>query len=326
MRTKYLMAVPVVLLAMVLTAGAANAAEVAHWPLDDTAKEIYSDSVGTLDGSAAIITSDSAVGAGCLQVGGDPDKVSTGVDLDTYQKPITMMAWIKPDAVEQWGTIVGDNEDDFAGGLMFFIDFYPPDQFEMFGVDIGWVGMAGADWEGETVLGDGEWHHVAWTCNGARDDSTVYLDGEEHPDSWIDYFAPEDEEEVVGQFFLGFNSHTLGEEDAWFEGLIDDVRIFDTVLSEAQVAEYTNNPPPIDDDQDGLSDEYEDGIGTDPQDPDTDGDGMNDGLEVWWGSDPLNINDTAVVPIVSHMGIVLLVSLLAVVGIALVLRRRAQAA
>ena len=46
---------------------------------------------------------------------------------------------------------------------------------------------------------------------------------------------------------------------------------------------------PIDSDGDGLSDEYERRIGTDPYNPDTDGDGLNDGEEVLtYKTDPLN--------------------------------------
>ena len=46
---------------------------------------------------------------------------------------------------------------------------------------------------------------------------------------------------------------------------------------------------PIDSDGDGLSDEYELSIGTDPHNPDTDGDGLTDGEEVLkYKTDPLN--------------------------------------
>jgi hypothetical protein len=41
-----------------------------------------------------------------------------------------------------------------------------------------------------------------------------------------------------------------------------------------------NDNPTGDDDRDGLSNEYELRIGTDPNSPDSDGDGINDGNEV----------------------------------------------
>lgn len=46
--------------------------------------------------------------------------------------------------------------------------------------------------------------------------------------------------------------------------------------------------PVGDSDGDGLSDEEEADLGTDPNNPDTDGDGVTDGAEVDCGSDPLD--------------------------------------
>ena len=51
----------------------------------------------------------------------------------------------------------------------------------------------------------------------------------------------------------------------------------------------------IDSDGDGLSDDEEKAIGTDPLNPDTDGDGLSDGLERAWGLDPLKDNVTGII-------------------------------
>ena len=48
--------------------------------------------------------------------------------------------------------------------------------------------------------------------------------------------------------------------------------------------------PVLDSDDDGLSDDEEEDLGTDPDDPDSDDDGINDGDEVDCGSDPLDPN------------------------------------
>ena len=64
----------------------------------------------------------------------------------------------------------------------------------------------------------------------------------------------------------------------------------------AFAASHSTAPLPslnlIDSDGDGISDEDERGIGTDPFNPDTDGDGYDDGEEVVAGSDPLDPHDT----------------------------------
>ncbi len=50
-------------------------------------------------------------------------------------------------------------------------------------------------------------------------------------------------------------------------------------------------PPGLDDDGDGLSNEAEIALGLDPNRPDTSGDGMWDGDKVFWGFDPLASDD-----------------------------------
>ena len=50
-----------------------------------------------------------------------------------------------------------------------------------------------------------------------------------------------------------------------------------------------------DDDGDGLTNEQEAALGTDPHNPDTDGDGIPDGWEVRYGLNPL-VNDSAADP------------------------------
>ena len=52
----------------------------------------------------------------------------------------------------------------------------------------------------------------------------------------------------------------------------------------------------LDSDGDGLDDDFERDIGTDPFDPDSDGDGVPDGVEVWTGTDPLDANDPGDLP------------------------------
>jgi len=47
-------------------------------------------------------------------------------------------------------------------------------------------------------------------------------------------------------------------------------------------------PPPVDTDGDGIDDETEAMLGTDPMDPDSDDDGLTDGEEVELGTDPLD--------------------------------------
>ncbi|MBT7701860.1 MAG: DUF2341 domain-containing protein, partial [Verrucomicrobia bacterium] len=53
----------------------------------------------------------------------------------------------------------------------------------------------------------------------------------------------------------------------------------------------TQQPTHLDVDGDGLSEDEETAVGTDPNDPDSDRDGMNDGAELRWGFSPLTSNE-----------------------------------
>ena len=62
------------------------------------------------------------------------------------------------------------------------------------------------------------------------------------------------------------------------------------VLRTTSAFHQSATPDPLDSDEDGLSDDEEEDLGTDPDDPDSDDDGVNDGDEVDCGSDPLDPN------------------------------------
>jgi hypothetical protein len=81
-----------------------------------------------------------------------------------------------------------------------------------------------------------------------------------------------------------------------------------------------------DDDNDGLSDAQEAGLGTNPLVADTDGDGFDDGVEVAAGTDPLDPDDFPAgalqLPAIGLLGRLLLMGLLAAVGLSAALHRR----
>jgi hypothetical protein len=85
-------------------------------------------------------------------------------------------------------------------------------------------------------------------------------------------------------FFLGSNKQGTGR---WLKGAIDDFRLYDRILSPAEVKQLHDSQA-ADLDGDGLSDLNEAFWTTNPASADSDGDGMPDGWELDHGLDPLS--------------------------------------
>ncbi len=88
--------------------------------------------------------------------------------------------------------------------------------------------------QGDTALNDGEWHHVA--CVVSRDaalqspDIAIYLDGNDDTQTTTD----PDKFNIVGTFPVTIGQRRTNS-DREFLGQIDDVRIFDTILTRDQI-------------------------------------------------------------------------------------------
>ena len=126
------------------------------------------------------------------------------------------------------------------------------------------------------VVPSGTWTHVAWQYDGT--DKVVYVNGTE-----TSRLAGNNQTSPGLDIVIGFTARNgMGS----FNGSIDEVKIYDEILTAAEIT-AAMGPPIEDDDSDGLSNDDEVNIhGTDPNDPDSDDDGILDGVEVANGLDP----------------------------------------
>ncbi len=149
---------------------------------------------------------------------------------------ITITAWIKTSATDT-GTIISWGPATPDGGRFGFRVNENRIRSE----------FSGGNVQGASAVNDGGWHHVAVTVQANATISypavTLYVDGQDdtlstEDDTLIDIL--DDSDKVVR---IGCRASA---EDRWFGGLIDDLRIYDRVLSAAEIAGAAGRVAPFD--------------------------------------------------------------------------------
>ena len=201
---------------------------IAHWKLDETEGSIAHDSIsnndGTLNGNPAWQPTGGMIG-GALAFDGIDDYVDCGnASIFEITEQITLAAWIKVNAFDKgWQAIV--TKGDCAWRIQRAGHF---NRIE-FACDV--VSRAGQSHLrnvlGDVSVDDGRWHHVA----GVFDGEMLYL----YVDGVLDNSRDAPGEICNNQFnvYIGENSEIVGH---YWNGLIDDVRIYDQALSAEEIA------------------------------------------------------------------------------------------
>jgi len=231
------------LVSFVLVLGLAvnvQAGLVGHWKLDEGSGTTAADSsgkgnTGTLHNGPTWRPSDGQIG-GALELDGIDDYVEVPDDPSfDITNEITVTAWINPVDVADWRTIVSK----FAHTPAWRKDLY----WLLYGGNIGVSlagpsGIGGTDWIPDVPIESGTWTHVALSYDGFA--MKMYKNGVNVATNSIsgnlllaDSFSNE-------SFYIGQNTE-WGE---YFEGLIDDVRIYDRTLTPGQVQDLFNGMPP----------------------------------------------------------------------------------
>ncbi len=181
---------------------------VAWWKLDESEGAVAFDSAGANDGVVVGATwrpEEGAVG-GALEFDGVEDRVETSSKVNLDGGSFSVLAWVKTEIA---GRVIlsqsgGQNWllTDSAGALM---------------ADLKRSGRSPTGLSSQVVLVDGEWHRVGLTWENSH--RALYLD---------DAVVAEDEPGLLpnlsGILHIGAGANL--EPDAFWSGLIDDVRIY----------------------------------------------------------------------------------------------------
>ncbi|MCH2510415.1 MAG: LamG domain-containing protein, partial [Dehalococcoidia bacterium] len=200
---------------------------IAHWSFDGDLQDPIGDNHGTILNDATYeVDTPTGIGQALLLPGGAENNGVQVPGADLGSNPFTMSYWIKPTT-------------ETANAGLERITSRGGDQFETGVGDAGAVGgttsetgttlsyYAGAGWQVTHVpITINEWTHVTWVVS--TESTILYINGEE---AYTGIGATEDKP-GTNDLFIGTRHNSV----EGFEGLIDDVRIWNRPLTEDEIA------------------------------------------------------------------------------------------
>jgi len=207
-------------------AHAVHPTPVAWWKLDgDALDSSGNDHNGTLHGNPQWIP---GIYGGALDFDGDDYVTIDGYKGVLGTQAFTITAWIKASSngeIIGWGSSGDGNRAEFRvnGDRL---------RYE----------SGGGNVQADTTVTDNQWHHAAVTipANAQYVDVTIYLDGKDdtQPESDTDVVHPlSNYDAIMGQRY--------NRDGRWYTGAIDDLRIYEGVLTLEQIQEAMAGIGPV---------------------------------------------------------------------------------
>ena len=227
----------------VIFSGAAAADLVAHWPLDGNAN----DALGNHDGSASSVVfgADGAAAhtGTAAEFNGSSSTITIPFDSDLNPESFTLSMWANADSSSGFASAV-TSRDDVPGPITHGYIIYNNNG----GNWDFWTGDGDAGWD--TLQGPsvniGSWTHLTITYDSGTDTKSLWVNGalavsNNVPQSGSSQYATNGTIQSEN-FHIGSGADTGTQ--FFFDGLIDDVAIWDNVLTQAEIQDVMNNGVP----------------------------------------------------------------------------------
>lgn len=190
-----------------------------YWPLDESFGNIAADmsvnaNEGTVNGGAEWKPSEGVNGA--LSFDGDDYVMADGVCGNIAASDLTLSLWIKSDSIASQQFVAAFNT--VSGGNKLLLG-HPSNMSNLYVHD--------GDWEDTGVaVFDGNWRHLVFVLNDAVDRVLVYVDG-----SNVYEYSTSTSIAADDLFSLGQEYDDGPAASDFYNGLIDEVRVYDRVLT-----------------------------------------------------------------------------------------------
>jgi len=194
----------------------------AHWKFDDGAGITATDSAGSNDGLLlGRPTWTSGIIGGALKLETTTDYVSLSAIAALTADNVTVTTWVKPgDLTGAWNPVLVQHNPSGDGYYLYLVGYAPA-----FSLASG--GDSGAAISSQAILMN-EWCHIAGTNDGAN--LRIYVNGHlKESDSSLGRTG------ANYRARIGYDSAS-----AYYNGLIDDMRIYDRALTGHEVAQVTD--------------------------------------------------------------------------------------
>ena len=213
---------------------------VAHYPLDGNANDAAGANHGTASAGTTYVLG--KTGQAISLDGNDSVDCGNRSQLDFGKGSWTVSAWVNP-ASSTNGMNVFSKGGDSTGGIRYMLSVGETDDHVVtLTVDDNTTKVQST---GSVIVDDGQWHHIV----GIRDESSlrVYVDGFQDGDAVplsgsYDLSGTSQANAYIG---AGWNYETSAVQK-FFTGVIDEVRIYNYALSEAEVAGLAGMTKPFD--------------------------------------------------------------------------------
>lgn len=232
---------------------------VGHWKLDEDSGTFADSSGNGNDGtqSGGVSYASAGVIGNAAGFDGVDDYISAGSGTsvaDVFVGGGSVSAWFKADSWGEngYGRIVDKgtiNEVASDGWGIFVCDdngTHCQDSLSFFVLDTDSVAAQYGWWSGnDNSITLGQWHHVVvtYTAGSAANDPKIFIDGVEQTIfESVTPLGATFESDAANTLTIG-NRLRSGSDDRWFDGAIDDVRIYNRALSADEIADlYAAHP------------------------------------------------------------------------------------
>lgn len=152
---------------------------------------------------------------------------------------MTISTWVKPDTLGSWARIFDFGSESDPPYPNFFLTVDSGNDNLRLAFEAGSSSADKSLLDAGAVLQTGQWQHLAVVIDGTK--ATLYLNGEE--------IAQASDYQFVPMLITNMTSNMLGRSnytaDSYFDGSMDDFRIYNRALSAAEITMLSNGEEPV---------------------------------------------------------------------------------